>query len=335
MNPEDHEPKLPILADSSTGASKKYLSRLNHYLALSFSLPERAARALGSIVGGSTLLLTKTLLPQAIKNSNSYRFTFGMFQSFLIKNVAQLDKMDVDTPLPEHFLNRKLLGTSLEAAGLLTMHLSPVWVFAIASDAAKGGQVFLNRLVLQLKESGVIAQESDPQSLEQVLLSIHEMGRQGATAIDTPPLTLPEVEELAAQLRASTSLLRENSASLMPRFESLWNQIGLVARKENLSREQVLGMLSLSAASIAQRGVGTAGAVGKTGFYFLDEIILNDYRDTLVDISETGSLSYMQQNMLPFVQNAQSHFDFTIETRSQAWFRKSLEKVLAQISRKK
>lgn len=335
MSPEDHKPKLPILADSSTGASKRYLSRLNHYLALSFSLPERAARALGSLVGGSTLLLTKTLLPQAIKNSNSYRFTFGMFQAFLIKNVAQLDKMAVDTPLPEHFLNRKLLGTSLEAAGLLTMHLSPVWVFAIASDAAKGGQVFLNRLVLQLKESGVIAQESNPQSLEQVLLSIHEMGRQGATAIDTPPLSLPELEELAAQLRASTSLLRENSASLMPRFESLWNQISLVARKENLSREQVLGMLSLSAASIAQRGVGTAGAVGRTGFYFLDEVILNDYRDTLVGISETGSLGYMQQNMLPFVQNAQSHFDFTIETRSQAWFRKSLEKVLVQISRKK
>lgn len=335
MSPEDLEPKLPMLLDSSASASKRYLARLNHYLALSFSVPERVARALGSIVGGSTLLLTNTLLPQAVKKSNSYRFTFGMFQSFLIKNVAQLDSIEVDTPLPEHFVNRKLLGTSLEAAGLLTMHLSPVWVFAIASDAAKGGQVFLNRLVVHLKENGVIAQDSDPQSLEQVLLSIHEMGRQGATAIDMPPLTMPEVEELAAQLRASTALLRENSASLMPRFESLWNQISLVARKENLSREQVLGMLSLHAAAIAQRGVGTAGAVGKTGFYFLDEFVLNDYRDTLVGISETGSLEYLQHHMQPFVQNAQSHFDFTIETRSQAWFRSAFEKALARISRKK
>ena len=291
MLPEDPDSKLPIPLDDTEG----YLDKLNHYLALSLSLPERAARALGSLVGGSTLLLTKTLIPTAIKNSNSYRFTLGMFQTFLISNVAQIDDIETDLVLKEHFLNRKLLGTSLEAAGLLTMHLSPVWVFAIASDAAKGGQVFLMRLVQHLKESEVISADSDPQSLEQVLLSIHDMGRQGATAIDTPPLSMPEIEELAAELRASTEALRHNSANLIPTFESLWKQISQIARKENLSTDQVLGMLSISAASLAQAGLGTAGAVGKTGFYFLDEVILNDYRETLIHIAETGSLNYMQK----------------------------------------
>ena len=138
MLPEDPDSKLPIPLDDTEG----YLDKLNHYLALSLSLPERAARALGSLVGSSTLLLTKTLIHTAIKNSNSYRFTHGMFQTFLISNVAQIDDIETDLVLKEHFLNRKLLGTSLEAAGLLTMHLFPVWVFAIASDAAKGGQVF-------------------------------------------------------------------------------------------------------------------------------------------------------------------------------------------------
>jgi hypothetical protein len=315
--------------------SDSYLERLNHYLALSFSLPERIARALGSLIGGSTLLLTKTLFPTAVKNSSSYRFTFGMFQSFLIKNVAQLEDFQTDTPLQEHFLNRKLLGTSLEAAGLLTMHLSPVWVFAIASDAAKGGQVFLNRLVHHLKENEVISAHSNPESLEQVLLAIHDMGRHGATAIDTPPLTLPEVEEIAALLRESTASLRKNSATLLPRFESLWNQISLVAQKESLSTEQILGMLSLHAATIAQAGAGTAGAMGKTGFYFLDELILNDYKETLADISTTGSLRYMQQNMQPFLLKARSHFDFRIETRSQAWFKASISRLMQQIRSKK
>jgi len=140
MLPEDPDSKLPIPLDDAEG----YLNRLNHYLALSLSLPERAARALGSLVGGSTLLLTKTLIPTAIKNSNSYRFTLGMFQTFLINNVAQIDDIKTDIELKEHFLNRKLLGTSLEAAGLLTMHLSPVWVFAIASDA-KAPQLSIHR----------------------------------------------------------------------------------------------------------------------------------------------------------------------------------------------
>ena len=335
MKSDEPRSKLPVPPDASETSSRKYLKRLNHYLALSFSVPERVARALASIVGGGTLLLTKTLFPRAIKNSSSYRFTFGMFQSFLIRNVAQIDHLAMETKLPQHFLNRKLLGTSLEAAGLLTMHLSPVWVFAIASDAAKGGQVFLNRLVHHLKENEVIAQESNPESLEQVLLSIHEVGRHGATAIDTPPLSMPEVEELAAQLRESTASLRQNSASLMPNFESIWNQICLVARKENLSTAQVMGMLSLRAAAITQTGVGTADAIGRTGYYFLDEVILNDYRDTLNGISETGSLQYMEQSMRPFIQNAQSHFDFKKETRSQLWFRDGLEKLVNQLPRKK
>lgn len=334
MNHDDSDSKLPVPVFDEINPDT-YLDRLNHYLALSFSLPERLARALGSLIGGSTLLLTKTLIPSAVKNSNSYRFTFGMFQTFLIKNVAQLDDFQTDTELQEHFLNRKLLGTSLEAAGLLTMHLSPVWIFAIASDAAKGGQVFLNRLVHHLKEHDVIAEDSNPESLEQVLLSIHDMGRQGATAIDTPPLTMLEVEELAAQLRESTASLRKNSANLLPRFEAIWNQISQVASQENLSTEQVLGMLSVSAASIAQTSVGTAGALGKTGFYFLDEIILNDYKETLADISDTGSLGYMQQNMQPFVQNAQSHFNFKNETRSQTWFKDSIARLMRQILLKK
>ena len=334
MNHDDSDSKLSVPVFDEINPDT-YLDRLNHYLALSFSLPERLARALGSLIGGSTLLLTKTLIPSAVKNSNSYRFTFGMFQTFLIKNVAQLDDFQTDTELQEHFLNRKLLGTSLEAAGLLTMHLSPVWIFAIASDAAKGGQVFLSRLVHHLKEHDVIAENSNPESLEQVLLSIHDMGRLGATAIDTPPLTMLEVEELAAQLRESTASLRKNSANLLPRFEAIWNQISQVASQENLSTEQVLGMLSVSAASIAQTSVGTAGALGKTGFYFLDEIILNDYKETLADISDTGYLGYMQQNMQPFVQNAQSHFNFKNETRSQTWFKDSIARLVRQILLKK
>ncbi len=315
--------------------AEDYLDKLNNFLSLSLSLPERVARALGAIIGGSTLLLTKTLIPRAIKNSNSYRFTFGMFQTFLIKNVAELRDFQTDTELPEHFLNRKLLGTSLEAAGLLTMHLSPVWIFAIASDAAKGGQVFLSRLVHYLKENEVIGQSSNPESLEQILLSIHEMGRQGATAIDTPPLSMPEIEELTEQLRSSTAILRQNSAGLLPRFESIWEQISVVAKKENLSTEQVLGMLSVSAAALAHTGAGSASAVSKTGFDLLDEVLLNDYKETLTAISETGSLRYMQQNMQAFIQNAQSHFDFKTETHSQRWFKTRINKLLHTIRSKK
>jgi len=94
------------------------------------------------------------------------------------------------------------------------------------------------------------------------------MGRLGATAIDTPPLSMVEVEELAAQLRESTASLRINSLNLLPRFEAIWDQISQVASQENLSTEQILGMLSVSAASLAQTSVGQLAPWVKPGSIF-------------------------------------------------------------------
>jgi hypothetical protein len=315
--------QLPVTIENP----ENYLDRLNHYLTLSLSLPERTARALGALVGGSTLLLTKTFIPTAIKNTNSYRFTLGMFQAFLIRNVAGVTTTSQEMELTDHFVQRKALGTSLEAAGLLTMHFSPVWVFAIASDAAKGGQVFLQRLVHHLKENEVIDKDRNPDSLEQILQSIHDMGRHGATAIDTPPISKAEIMELADELRSSTATLADNSANLIPRFESIWNQIDLVAKKENLSMEQVFGMLSVHAASLAETGIGTAGAVGKTGYNIVDEVLINDYKSTLSNIVEDGAFAYMKNNMQPYLENAQSHFDFKQETWTQRWFKNAIAKL--------
>jgi hypothetical protein len=55
----------------------------------------------------------------------------------------------------------------------------------------------------------------------------------------------------------------------------------------------------------------------------------------LVGIADTGSLRYMQQNMQPFIQNAQSHFNFKIETQSQAWLKTGITKLMRQMGSKK
>jgi hypothetical protein len=307
------------------------LDKLGHYLALSLSLPERVARALSALVGGSMQLLTNTFIPLPIKGSNSYRFTLGMFQTFLIRNIAGVDQANNDVELQDRFMHRKLLGSSIEAAGLLTMRLSPVWIFAIASDAARGGQIFLQRLVKQLKENGVIAADTHPETLEQLLAGIHEMSRKGAAAIDMPPLTADEIRILADELRESTESLTENAAGLLPTFESIWEQIEGIARAEKLSMAEVLGMLSVRAASITDTSIGAADAVGQTGYRMVDELLLDDYRKTLGEISRVGAYPYAKQHMQPFVANARSHFDFGAETLSQRWFKKAFGKIASRI----
>ncbi len=328
---DPNEPSsLPVVSPPDPTESREtYLQKLNRYLMLSLSIPERAARALSGMVGGMTLLLCNTLLPNMVRNSSSYHFTMGMFQSFLVRNLAGMSEVET-VKLQDNFVHRKMLGTGLEAAGLLTMHFSPVWVFAIASDAAKGGKVFLQRLVTELKENDVIDKDRNPESLEQILQAIDDFGRRGATAIDTPPLSASEINDLASELRDSVGNLANNSVNLLPRFEEIWNQISLVAKKENLSREQVLGMLSVSAANIAGTSFNTAGAVTKTGYAFLDEEILSGYKSSLTDINDEGALNYMNNHMRPFVANAQQQFDFSRDT----WTQRKLKELLGKFVNK-
>lgn len=322
--------QLPDIPPPDSGGGFS-LERLHHYLALTFSLPERTARALSAIVGGGTLLLGNTLIPKAFRATSSYHFTLGLFQSFLIRNMAGIHDPATTSELGEQFMQRKLIGSSLEAAGLLTMHLSPVWVFAIAADTARGGQVFLQRLVSQLKENGVISPEAQPTNLEQLLQSIVVMGQQGAAAIDTPPMTRDEIRKLADDLRQSTATLSRDSTKLLPDFESIWNQISLVAKKENMSIEQIMGILSVNAASMTSASRGTADAVTKTGLVILDEMLLADYKETLSTIQEAGAGNYMASHMRPFLKNAQSHFDFRTDTASQKWYRQVAMKLAGKL----
>ena len=103
----------------------------------------------------------------------------------------------------------------------------------------------------------------------------------------------------------------------MPGFESIWGQITEVAKVNNVSVEEILGIMTVHAGSAATSGKNTADAIGKTGATLLDDVILNDYRETLNGLQKQGLVNFLESNMKPFVENAQSHFDFNSVTLTQ------------------
>lgn len=330
QNPEQHSSEVPLpVPGGRSGNYAPYLRKLGRFFEITLSLPERSARALGALVGGTTMVLADTVIPSALRNSTTYRFTVGMFQAFMISHVAGMKEVDAGVPLPQTFVQRKMLGSGLEAAGLLTMHLSPVWVFALVSDTAHGSQVFLRRLVQILKDHGMVAADREPHSIEQLLLSIQEVANRGAAAFDMPPMSREEVSRLAAELRTATAKLATSSSALLPTFDELWTQITEVARTERLSVEEVLGILAISSG----RSRGTAEAAGRTGLVLLDELVLSEYRNTLVRLREVGAVNYLTRTMEPFFVSALSHFDFDRPTLTESWYRRLRQKFISLSNR--
>jgi hypothetical protein len=275
------------------------------------SLPERLLRSAAAVVGGTSLLLTRTLFPDVVKESTTYRVMVGNFQRFMIERVAQVDYFPASEAeqVIDGYIGRKMAGNVLEMAGLMTMRFSPVWVFALAGDAAGGGKIFLDRLALNLKQHGVIKPESNPQDLVDLLEAIQKASSSSATVVDTPPLSRQQLAELAGELGESYGRMFTGSRSVLARLNVLQARMERTARREGLSLEEVGGVMALDLASLGRAGLGTTAAVGQTGAQLFGEKILVSYERTLDELNSQGATAYLNRYLKPFLAAAAAHFD--------------------------
>ncbi len=276
------------------------------------SLPERAIRSTAALVGGTSLLVTETLLPEVLRNATTYQITIGDLQKFLITRIGEVNLEDQEPGMrmTDAYVRKKIVGSGLEAIGLLTIRFSPVWLFAIIGDAAGGSKVFFNRLVQNLKDNDVIDQSGDPQNLSDLFDALQVASHQSARAIDTPPLSSDELATVSNELVTSYGrLLSTSQPLLLDRFDSILTRMDQVAADEGVSVEKVGGIMTLQAASLSKASLSTGAALGKTGSDLFGEQILDSYAQTLNEISRSGLNKYLSDNLLPYFQAAVGHLD--------------------------
>jgi hypothetical protein len=281
---------------------------LENYL---FSFPERAIRSAAALVGGTSLLLTETLLPDVVRSTTTYRVLIGDLQKTLISRVAQV-QMAGDSPetaITDEYLQKKLVGTSLEAVGLLTVRFSPVWALAIIGDAAGGGQVFLSRLVQNLKANGIISAQSEPKSLADLLAAVQNAAHASVRAIDTPPLTSAEFTAVTDELAANYGEMGNKSQQILSRINLIGTRMEEVAVNQGLSYEQVGGIMTVDAISLTKSSLGAGLALSQTSGDLFVEQILSSYGRTLDRISQQGPAAYLSESMTPFLEAALNHLD--------------------------
>ena len=276
------------------------------------SLPERTLKALSALVGGVSLFLADTLLPDALIGTDIYRILIGDTQRFLLERVAKIDREAFRTipapEIPSEFVQRKAAGTVLETAGLLTLHFSPLWVFAIAGDAIAGGNIFFERLTRHLKDYGVIEEDKQVSDLVDLLQSMQTASRVSAKLFDTPPLSRDDIVQVVGELTKAYGEVFSKYPGLLRRFESIWGQMETLSESEDISLLELAGMMTVSLASWGKKGMATLLATGKTGNELLGERVLSNYRETLSSIAEQGAKEYLREYMAPFVKAAVGHY---------------------------
>jgi hypothetical protein len=254
-------------------------------------VPERVLRSGIAVIGGLAREVGDVVLPSAVRRTRLYQSLVESTLRFLIEQVGQVEGTYEDgEQLPRDFLVRRTAGNGLEAVGLLTLHVSPVWVMAALADVTGAGRQLIPEIAAALQRDGVLERGETFENIEQLLGGLERTSARCAEAINTPPLNV-------AQLRQELNAIRREAGGAVPSADdvrSLWRALEREAAAQDRSVWELSSIMALSAVRVAAARTGGA--------------LLDHYRVTLAEIHKTGYLRYLTREMKPYLKAAVLQF---------------------------
>ena len=307
-----HSIAMSSSEQSEPGTDQPKEGSLVSTLLYGISLPERTARSASAIVGGFVNESAARLIPTAFRSSKSYSVFVQQALDMVIHDVGGVKKAAAEDE--EGLLARKTVGGLLDVAGAATLHLSPMTVLAVFNDIAFGSSVYLRRLSEELKQEGIIDQESSIDQVSDLVDALQRTSDEAAGAMETPPFSVDGLKETITKIR--TELNNVDPTKLLPQKEvtRLWDDMEQAATKQDASLWDVsttMTMYAINRATTTTRGA--LSTVSVAGDLF-DEHIVDHYSDALVEIAEKGLFTTLSESAAPYLDAVWHNFDGARET---------------------
>jgi hypothetical protein len=281
---------------------KSVLRGMFDHLGYTMSLPERVVRSMVAVAGGATKIISDSVLPESLRGTRTYGALIGNAQRFIIEKVAEVEGVyEADAgALPDDYVPRKVAGNVMEAAGMFSIHLSPLWVFAIASDVAGGSRKYLSRLTEELRQDGVIDESTNVSSIDELLGAIGAVSDDSADVFDAPPITRADVEKLRNQLVGGYGNVFSRVTDLMPRIDTMWDQMQTLADPQK-GMASLAGLMSMDVGKMGGQAVNGILAVGRVTTDMVGENMLDSYAKSLERVQRDGLAACIDEATQPYV----------------------------------
>src|SRR5687768_12138454 len=187
------------------------------------SLPERLVRSLVAVIGGTVHETFQLVLPRLVRRSRLYEATAKNLLRVtieLVGGVKDAPTVDAGAPGAGQLALRKGAGNVVELGSIAAFGFSPLWLLAGASDLLRGSRVYLTALVVELKRAGVLAEDVEVGSVEELLGVLERGTGRTAVLVDVPPFELAELRRSFAELAAEREAL-PTAAELASLYEAL------------------------------------------------------------------------------------------------------------------
>ena len=242
-------------------------------------------------LGGALHETFELTLPRFVRRSRFYEATAKNLLRVAIELVGGVEGSPTRDPQAGalEIAKRKGAGNVVELGSIAAFGFSPLWLLAAASDLTRGSRVYLKTLVEELKAAGVIADDVDAGSVDELLGVLERTSGGTARLIDIPPLELQG-------LRTSLAELRSHSESLPSADElaGLYAALRRTAADEDRSLLEVSSGVGLAFLSAAQKVSG--------------EHIAAPYREDWKPVRDEGFASYSRRVSKPYRGAIARHF---------------------------
>ena len=252
-------------------------------------------RSVAALLGGTVHETAQLLLPRLVRRSRLYEATAKNLLRITVELVGGVERARGEAASefeqsPKKLAVRKGAGNVVELGSIFAFGFSPLWILAAAADVTRGTRVYLDALVDELKEAGVVAREAELGSVDELLAALE--GASGTTArlIDIPPL---ELEGLKQSLRD----LREDAVGLPSPDELAAVYSALVHEAD---REQK---------TLLEVSVGMGLAFFNAARHVGRQHVLDPYTEDLKPVRDEGFGAYALRVGRPYAQAVGRHFD--------------------------
>jgi hypothetical protein len=289
------------------------------------SLPERLVRSLGALTGGFLREAGAILLPARIRRTALYRVMVEVTLRFLIAELGRVPGVYAKNQELEDFLLKRTASHGIELLGLLTLHVSPIWVLAALADATGAGHALIEQIAQSLKNEGLLERNASFETLDQVLNGLEKTSSHLADTLNMPPVTLAGLRREWERFKeALPSVPQANMPSLVT-LESLWNKLLAASAAEHQSVFVLCSTLAVGALAELPSNVfwlsrAAQTAAKRTG-QLLGETLLDHYVVALNQISQQGFIEYWRKQFRPYLRAAALQFVPANESTTEKFLR--------------
>jgi hypothetical protein len=277
------------------------------------SIPERLVRAVLGFGAGAAREVSEVALPDSVRRSQLYSNLVDATLRFLIENVGGA-KGVYKSPagLPDDFVARRAAGNAVEVLGIVAFRASPVWVLAALADVCGLGRQLIPEIADALKAKGLLEQDAQFVSVDEMLDGLQRTSSRVASAINTPPLDVAGLRSEWAAIRAEARTIPPQHFPTGDAIRSLWAELKAESARQRQSIFETSSAMAMSAVRAVPDGVRWLSASAGVGTTRAGELaasaLLDHYRQTLREMQQIGYAAYASRQLRPYLSAAANQF---------------------------